>query len=59
MRRQCNFEAYRDLVGLIRRKLPEARALAAVEKREMEYRARKEYDRIHGSNAAKQVRALC
>jgi len=46
-------------VGLIRRKLPEARALAAVEKREMEYRARKEYDRIHGSNAAKQVRALC
>lgn len=52
---QCNFESYRDLVGLIRRRLPEERALAAVEKREMEYRARKEYERIHGPDAAKQV----
>ena len=37
--------------SLMRRKLPEEKALLAVEKRELELRAQKEYDRTHKPGA--------
>eukprot|EP00976_Prorocentrum_cordatum_P103744 1193589-Prorocentrum_minimum.AAC.2 len=42
---KLNFESYRDLVKLLRRKVPEETALLEVEKREIEERAQKEYER--------------
>mmetsp|Transcript_10871 Transcript_10871/g.22667 ORF Transcript_10871/g.22667 Transcript_10871/m.22667 type:complete len:567 (-) Transcript_10871:251-1951(-) len=44
---KLNFESYRDLVKLLRRTLPEEAALVEVEKREMEERAQREYERSH------------